>query len=171
MIYRAICLFSLVQAAGKWLEFWVYLATFIRSMWQTGIYKKIVLLQDWPLEEQLDFSYDQTRDASNITFYLFNDAVNGSILDYDNLDELDVSLPFIFYLHGFSASVETSRAREYVEVYRKIGGYNFVAVDWSIDAGGSYLLAVINTPSIGEYLLSYLCSSKNYFSAKNTCHW
>lgn len=87
--------------------------------------------------------------AANVSFYLYKRDQNATLIDNDNLDELDLSLPFVIYVHGFSASVETSRAQLHAQAYIDKGGYNFVAADWSEEAEQFYTIAVRSAPDVG----------------------
>lgn len=105
----------------------------------------------WSAEED-DYSFEEWTLAEqlNITFHLFNYPANSSVVvDTRNLEGIDFSLPFVFYVHGFQATFESSKASLFSNAYGKKGDYNFIAVDYSPLAYGSYLYAVEETPTIG----------------------
>lgn len=112
----------------------------------------LVLSQDLrPAPEQLRLNRER-RDltAYNVTYYLYTYGVNDTLLEEDELDELDTSLPFVFFIHGWESSAQTNTdIPKMADAYLNNSDINFIAVDWSAEANELYTVAVEYVESVG----------------------
>lgn len=95
--------------------------------------------------------------AYNVTYYLYTNGVNDTLLKENELDDLDTSLPFVFFIHGWTSSAQSDTdIPELADAYLNKSDYNFIAVDWSAEADGLYTVAVEYAQSVGKRSLKIL---------------
>lgn len=112
----------------------------------------LVLSQDLrPIQKRLLFNrYRRGLTAHNVTYYLYTYGVNATLLKKEELDELDTSLPFVFYIHGWDTSArEDMDISKMADAYLNKSDINFIAVDWAAEANRIYTLAVKYIESVG----------------------
>lgn len=98
--------------------------------------------------DQHKLNFRSVRDEE-VTFYLYNYANNGTLLTGDNLDVVDVSLPFVFIIHGWTSAANDTFVSELTDAFLSKGDYNIIPVDWSTPADDFYTQSAEYTQDVG----------------------
>lgn len=89
--------------------------------------------------------------SDDVIFYLSTNEYNRTLLDEDNLDTLDVDLPFFVLIHGWSTNSTVDWVIDLTAELLDQGDYNVIAVDYTPIAELDYISAVADSPAIGNY--------------------
>lgn len=155
MVFRTICILSPILLGGNNILICLIL-TFIITHFLFTVNSQLLTL-----EELEDFQRIVNRKYSRpklnfrsvreeeVTFYLYNYAVNGSQITTDDLEMVDVSLPLVFIVHGWSSAANDSFVEELTDAYLSKGEYNVVPVDWSSPADDFYTDSAEYTRDVG----------------------
>lgn len=154
MVLRTICISSVIILGGK---------IFHDNLFSLLKTDKFLLVNSQILtqEERDDFiniingnarsklNFRSVREEE-VGFYLYNNyAANGTLLTPDNLDDVDVSLPFVFIIHGWTSAANDTFVLELADAFLSKGDYNVIAVDWSTHADRLYTESAEYTRDVG----------------------
>ncbi|XP_011313672.1 pancreatic lipase-related protein 2 [Fopius arisanus] len=78
----------------------------------------------------------------------YRDAPVASVSDL--IPHFDINKKTVFYIHGFSESVNSSSVMTIVSAYLKRDDHNVVAIDWSELAAGNYMEVISHVEEVGN---------------------
>lgn len=79
-------------------------------------------------------------------------------MTYDNIKEVNGSIPLVFIIHGWKDSANNTWVEEIAQAFLKKGSYNIVVVDWLKPADREYYVAAGYVDDVGNAVWLCLCN-------------